>query len=267
MPDQMSGLMAKFFANFIPIIALMWALCSILVYRILYREIFYITSFVKVGPSLACIIVVIIFMLVPVRTMINNCFKNQTAEADKTYDEAFADFLTDYDCENPMSKSEGMLRIMEKKLTSSDMSEEQKNALKQQMQAVQNSNAVTNFAQYSMQKQAMYSQMQAVAAPTMMAAVAMPVYMQAAPMMAAGGYGAAYANYGGGYAAYGAAAGYAAYGAAAGYASYGGYGGYGYQQAAYAQPQVATNVVMPTTGYATAAYGYQQQQQYGYQYQ
>jgi hypothetical protein len=160
--------------------------------------------------------------------MINNCFKNQNAEADKTYDEVFADFLTDYDCENPMSKSEGMLRIMEKKLTSSDMSEEQKNALKAQMQVVQNSNAVSNFAQYSMQKQAMYSQMQAVAAPRMM--VAMPVYMQAAPMIAAGGYGAAYANYGG-YAAYGGGAaagygGYAAYGQAAGYGAYAGYGGY-----------------------------------------
>ena len=76
-----------------------------------------------------------------------------------------------------MSKSEGMLRIMEKKLTSSDMTDEQKNALKAQMQVVQNSNAVSNFAQYSMQKQAMYSQMQAVAAPRMMTAVAMPVYM------------------------------------------------------------------------------------------
>lgn len=124
MPDQMSGLMAQFFANFIPIMALMWALDAVLVYRILYREIFYITSFVKVGPSLACIIVVIIFIFVPVRTMINNCFKNHTTEAEKSYDEVFANFLTDYDCENPMSKSQGMLRIMEKKLSSADMSEE-----------------------------------------------------------------------------------------------------------------------------------------------
>ena len=265
MPDQMSGLMTMFFANFIPVIALMWALCSVLVYRILYREIFYITSFVKVGPSLACIIFAVIFMLIPVRTMINNCFKHHTAEADKTYDEAFADFLTDYDSENPMSKSEGMLRIMEKRLASSDITEEQKTALQAQMQAVQNSNAVTNFAQYSVQKQAMYSQMQAVAAPRMIQAVAMPMYMQAAPMMAAGGYGAAYANYGGGYAAYGAAAGYggytvaATYGATTGYPGYAGYGGYAAY--GYSQPQpVATNVVMPSAGYATTAgYGYKYQ--------
>ena len=126
MPDQMSGLMPKFFANFIPIIALMWALDAVLVYRILYREVFYIKSFVKVGPSLACIIFAAIFLLVPVRTMINNCFKNQSAEADKTYDEVFTEFLTDYDMENPITKSEGMLRILEKKLTSADISEEQK---------------------------------------------------------------------------------------------------------------------------------------------
>jgi hypothetical protein len=105
MPDQMSGLMAMFFANFIPVIALMWALCQVLVYRILYREIFYIKDLIKVGPSLACIAGAIIFMLVPVRTMINNCYKHQKAEADKSYDEAFATFITDYDCENPMSKS------------------------------------------------------------------------------------------------------------------------------------------------------------------
>jgi hypothetical protein len=194
MPEQMSALMIQFFANFIPYIALMWALDSVLVFRILYREIFYIKDMIKIGPSLACIAFAIIFILVPVRTMINNCYKHHTAEADKTYDEVFADFLTDYDCENPMTKSQGMYRIMEKKLASSDMSEEQRNALKSQMQAVQNSNAVSNFAQYSMQKQAMYSQMQSYAAPTMMMAVAMPSYMQAAPMYAVGGYGGAYAG-------------------------------------------------------------------------
>lgn len=112
----MSGLMAKFFANFLPFVALLWALDSILVYRVLYREIFYINSLVKVGPSLACIIFVILFILVPVRTLINNCFKNQQAMADKTYDEISDEFQTDYDIENPITKTEGLRRMMEKKL-------------------------------------------------------------------------------------------------------------------------------------------------------
>lgn len=86
MPDQMSGLMAKFFANFIPVIALMWALDSVLVFRVLYREVFYIKTLVKVGPSLACIIFAILFLIVPVRSMINRCFAHMSAQADKTYD-------------------------------------------------------------------------------------------------------------------------------------------------------------------------------------
>ena len=124
MPDQMSGLMAKFFANFIPVIALLWALDSVLVYRVLYREVFYITSLVKVGPSLGCIIFVILFLVIPIRTMINNCFKNQSAMADKTYDEISDNFVTDYDIENPISKTEGIIRMMEKKLANA--SEEDK---------------------------------------------------------------------------------------------------------------------------------------------
>lgn len=128
MPDQMSGLMAMFFANFMPIIALMWALDSVLVYRVLYREVFYITDLRKSGPSIACIVFALLYIFVPVRTLINSCFKN-TAEADKTYDEVYSKFITDYDCENPMTKSEGMIRIMEKKLSSADISEEEKKAL------------------------------------------------------------------------------------------------------------------------------------------
>lgn len=73
MPDQMSSLMVKFFANLVPYIALLWALDSILVFRKLYREVFYITNLVKVFPSLACIGFAILFILIPVRTIINNC--------------------------------------------------------------------------------------------------------------------------------------------------------------------------------------------------
>ena len=36
--------------------------------------------------------------------------------AEKTYDEISDNFITDYDIENPISKSEGIVRMMEKKL-------------------------------------------------------------------------------------------------------------------------------------------------------
>lgn len=127
MPDQMSGLMAKFFANFLPFIALLWALDSILVYRVLYREVFYISSIIKVGPSLGCIVFTILFIALPIRTLINNCFKGDQAMAEKGYDEVSDNFITDYDIENPISKSEGIIRMMEKKLANA--SEEEKAAL------------------------------------------------------------------------------------------------------------------------------------------
>ena len=126
MPDQMSSLMVKFFANLVPYIALLWALDSILVFRKLYREVFYITNIVKVFPSIACIAFAILFILIPVRTIINNCHDDAGAMANKTYDEAMNGFLTDYDMENPITKNEGMLRKMEKRLASSDISEEEK---------------------------------------------------------------------------------------------------------------------------------------------
>ena len=74
MPEAMSGMMAKFFASFIPIIALIWALDSFLVYRILYSDVFHIRILQKASPSLACLILVIIFLIIPVMTIINRCY-------------------------------------------------------------------------------------------------------------------------------------------------------------------------------------------------
>ena len=76
MPDQTSSLMVMFFANLLPYIALLWSLDSILVFRRLYRDVFYITQIVKLFPSIACIAFAILFILIPVRTMINNCHEN-----------------------------------------------------------------------------------------------------------------------------------------------------------------------------------------------
>ncbi len=112
----MSGMMAKFFANFIPVIALIWALDALLIFRILYREIFGLTAFAKIVPSLVCLILVIVFMVIPFRTCINKCFNADQAAAAKTYEEVFEGFITDYDIENPVSKNDGILRKMEAKL-------------------------------------------------------------------------------------------------------------------------------------------------------
>lgn len=48
--------------------------------------------------------------------------------AAKTYDQVSDDFQTDYDIENPVTKTEGIIRMMEKKLANAG-SEEEKQAL------------------------------------------------------------------------------------------------------------------------------------------
>lgn len=73
MPDQTSSLIVQFYGNLIPYIALLWSLDSILVFRRLYRDVFNIQNLVKLIPSLACIGFAILFILIPIRTMINSC--------------------------------------------------------------------------------------------------------------------------------------------------------------------------------------------------
>lgn len=46
------------------------------------------------------------------------------ANAKETYEQVFAEFPTDYDRENPVTKNEGLLRIMEKKMASASSEEE-----------------------------------------------------------------------------------------------------------------------------------------------
>lgn len=124
MPDAMSGMMAKFFANFIPFIALLWALDSVLAYRILYREVFHLTHIGKIIPSLICIAFVILFLLLPIRTCINSRFANQDVNAGKEYKQVASNFQSDYDIENPVSKTEGLLRVMELKIETAGTDEE-----------------------------------------------------------------------------------------------------------------------------------------------
>lgn len=125
----MSGLMPRFFANFIPVIALMWALDQLLVFRILYIYVFGLTDFKKIAPSLACLIFVILFLLVPFRTCINYCFSQNFDEAEKTYEQVAANFQSDYDIDNPVTKTEGLVRMMELKIATST-NEEEKEQLK-----------------------------------------------------------------------------------------------------------------------------------------
>jgi len=138
--------MVKFYANLVPYIALLWALDSILVFRRLYNDVFYIQNIIKLLPSRACIGFAILFLILPIRTMINTCHEGQIAIANIDYDEAMNSFLTDYDMENPITKNDGMVRKMEKRLASKDISEDERKALQQQIQTVSQGSVVDAFA-------------------------------------------------------------------------------------------------------------------------
>lgn len=104
--------------------------------------------------------------------------------ADKTYDEVSDGFQTDYDIENPVTKTDGIIRMMEKKLNAAG-TEEEKQELKAQMQQVSTGGVMANFQMYSQQKTVMYANMNAMAAPRVMQ-VQMPMMMPGVQMMAGG---------------------------------------------------------------------------------
>ena len=82
------------------------------------------TDFSKILPPLAAVLFTIFLILLPIRTFINRCSEDINSKEKRTYDELFVDFTSDYDRENPVTKNEGMIRIMEKKIQSAKNEEE-----------------------------------------------------------------------------------------------------------------------------------------------
>ena len=182
--------MPAFFAGLVPFFAFIWSLDLLLFYRTLYAELFESKpSLLKTAPALGLLIFAIIIILLPIRSCINKCHEGDSANARETYDQKFLSFPTDYDRENPVTKNEGLVRIMQKKLEMAT-SDEEKKQLKMQMQGMQQASVADAFSSYSMQKSVMYSQMQAVAVPR----YGMP--MQMMPGYGGMGYGGAYGAYG-----------------------------------------------------------------------
>jgi hypothetical protein len=99
------------------------------------------------------------------------------------------DFATDYDRENPVTKNDGLVRLMEKKLGSANISEEEKQRLMAQMNNVKHASVADAFRSYTLQKDAQSYYMQSMAQQRMM--YQMPM------MMTRGGYAmAGYNPYG-----------------------------------------------------------------------
>jgi len=69
--------------------------------------------------------ITILFLLLPVRTMIKKCCRNED-DSDKdntTYEKIFSRFPTDYDRENPVTKNEGFLRLINQKIKEAENDE------------------------------------------------------------------------------------------------------------------------------------------------
>lgn len=126
-PEQMSSMMALFFSNLIPYFIFLWSLGLLLFYRTLYSDMFAVQQpFTKTFPALVILVLALIFLLLPIRSCINKCYQGRQVMARETYDEKFAEFATDYDRENPVTKNEGIMRIMQKKLEACKNEEDKK---------------------------------------------------------------------------------------------------------------------------------------------
>jgi hypothetical protein len=131
--------MARFFANLLPEIALVWALALALFYRRIYIDIFDVDGEDKIIPQWVTVGVNGIFILMPIRTWINKCFSDMNPETLKTYDEVFSRFASDYDQENPVTKKEGFLRVIDYQL-SLEKDESKKKQLEQDKTRMNNTN-------------------------------------------------------------------------------------------------------------------------------
>lgn len=105
--------MAKFIANLLPFFAFLWSLNLLLFYRTLYREYVddpekkLIVPFAIIGATSA-------FILLPIRTIINRCFANEGEEQVKEkYEDFQLKFPTDYDRENPVTKNDAFIRLLD----------------------------------------------------------------------------------------------------------------------------------------------------------
>ena len=168
MPEQMSGLMAKFFANLLPYMAMFWSMMLVLFYRTLYVEFLFVKTAEKIYPPLGAVGLAGVLLILPIRSIINKCYEDKKASSVQNYDSVFADFATDYDRENPVTKNEGLVRLMEKKMSSANISEEEKKKLMAQMNNVRHASVADAFRSYTLQKDAQSYYMQSMGQQRMM---------------------------------------------------------------------------------------------------
>ena len=117
----MSGEMTMFFANLLPWVAFLWALNLVLFYKTIYEQYFNDSDEIRIIVPLIAISITSLFILLPIRTIINKCVMKKLEEEEvvgkePTYIDYYPDFITDYERENPVTKNEGMDKWLAKKI-------------------------------------------------------------------------------------------------------------------------------------------------------
>lgn len=114
-PEVMNGVLAQFISNMIPYFTLLWALSYVLIFDEMIQKQEGERDIVRLIVPLATIGFNILFIILPFRTIINICSRDDNlldADQKVNYSDIFHRFTYDYDRENPVTKREGFLRIM-----------------------------------------------------------------------------------------------------------------------------------------------------------
>ena len=114
----MSGLSAMFISNLLPYFAFIWSLSYVLMFRMMLSERdngHYVRHLIV---PLATLAFTGLFVLLPIRTVINKCVSDTNIKLDQreTYSTVFDKFTCDYDRENPVTKREGFMRVLEHRI-------------------------------------------------------------------------------------------------------------------------------------------------------
>ena len=119
--------MAKFIANLLPYFAFLWSLNLLLTYRKMYDEFEVESQRLRMICPIVIISVTSFFIVLPIRTIINKSLSNDldNEEDNQKYDEWRLKFPTDYDRENPVTKNEAFINLLELRIKTEQNNEAQ----------------------------------------------------------------------------------------------------------------------------------------------
>jgi len=164
-PEELAGFMAQFFAGLLPYFTFLYALSHFLYIRRLQKEYDEDPANVeKIGEEnyvftpLIGLIIVGVYILFPVRSIINKCVgENEGLLNVSPYDDNYLQFLSDYDRENPVTQRQGEMRLLEAQMqkdSGGQLSDDEKKHLEQTRQAIQGASVFDAMKAYTQQRDA-----------------------------------------------------------------------------------------------------------------